>query len=129
MGKRLIISEEERKEIRGKYNLMEQETASDGVFKVGDVIAYTPKGDALRQISSDVIDKIQGTPLVQADKYIKDGETYKNTNTKIGLSTRDHYTVEKIDDSGYYAKAPLPSTNTYILITREQAKQFAHETN
>jgi hypothetical protein len=129
MGKKLIISEEERSEIRGKYNLMEQKPyASDGKFKVGDVVMYTPEGYLPRQMARDIegtiMNKIGGkVELPMVDKFTKQNNNYTNTNTKIGLSSKDGFIIDSITDKGYYAKGN-ESTNTYIFIDKETAKRF-----
>lgn len=129
MSKRLIITEEERNEIRGKYNLMEQKPyASDGKFKVGDIVMYTPEGYLPRQMANDIQSSIMNrlggkTELPMVDKFTKSNNSYVNTGTKIGLSSKDGYSVDSITNNGYYLKG-TESTNTYIFIDNEFAKRF-----
>ena len=137
MSKRLVITEEERNEIRGKYNLMEQKPyASDGKFKVGDKVSYTPEGYMPRQLAHDIQSSILNnlggkTNLPQVERYTKQNGKYIDSNTKIGLAPQDGYTVDFVGDFEYFLKNDA-STNTYIKISKDStnekditAKRFA----
>jgi hypothetical protein len=77
-----------------------------------------------RDIEGTIMNKIGGkVELPMVDKFTKQNNNYTNTNTKIGLSSKDGFIIDSITDKGYYAKGN-ESTNTYIFIDRETAKRF-----
>jgi PPE-repeat protein len=128
MGKKLIISEEERSEIRGKYNLMEQKPyASSGNFVIGDVVAYTPEGYIPRQLAKDIVastlNNLGGkSNIPMVEKYTKKNNEYVDTNTKIGLASQDAYTIDYVSDGYFFAKNNA-STNTYIKIPKDSPNE------
>ena len=120
MSKRLVITEEERNEIRGKYNLMEQST---GKFNVGDKVLYTTERGEIQQMMADVRQKISGgkNPLINV--YKLENNKYVKDNRQIGLSTGEKYVITSKTNDGYFAR-PETATNTFIFIDNELSKKF-----